>query len=92
MVYILFHLSTNMVGCDTDDVYAIPEKDALLEDGSLNENYLNEIGYEMARDYAESYGIEKESDDEEDPFDFSFERVEGSVSEIESEYGDILNL
>lgn len=91
MVYILFHLRTNRVGYDTDVLYEFQDNEVLNKDKTLDEEYLYEIGYELAADHAEFYGIESEDDgcEPEEPFSFTYERLEGTREELEEEWGCI---
>lgn len=79
--YVLFHLRTNHVGEEQDDVYEVE---------SIDEDYLNALGYELAEDNAHLYGTEQEEEIEEEPFSYSWEILEGMTKEeIEEEYGKI---
>lgn len=79
--YVLFHLRTNHVGEEQDDVYEVE---------SIDEDYLNAFGYELAEDNAHLYGTEQEEEIEEEPFSYSWEMLEGMTKEeIEEEYGKI---
>ena len=93
MKFIVFELKTNSIGCDATEIYQASE-DCFNEDETLNEDYLNEYGYELARDNAESYGLLEESNDgcePEDNFYATFELVEfDTIEEAEEEYGSVL--
>ena len=79
--YVLFHLRTNHVGEEQDDVYEVE---------SIDEDYLNALGYELAEDNAHLYGTEQEEEIEEEPFSYSWEILEGMTKEeIEEKYGKI---
>lgn len=86
---VLFKLRTDRVGCDTDEVYEIEDKYASNEDGTLNETYLNEVGYDLARDNAEMYGVQQDEEIEEEPFSYLFEVLECSREEAEELYGEV---
>ena len=82
--YVLFHLSTNNVGQEKDEVYEVDDTD---------EKYLNEIGHDMAYDNAESYGIEVDGNVEDEAFSYSWEIVEDLTrEEIIELYGSITRL
>ena len=93
MKFIVFELKTNQVGCDDTNIYKANDS-CFNEDGSLNEKYLSEYGYELARDNAEMYGLLDEALsnglDEEECYYVSFKLVEfNSVEEAEEEYGSV---
>lgn len=98
MAFVLFNLTTNVVGCDTHELYELDDNDALNEDNTPNVDYLDEIGYDLARDNADMYGLlDSEDEDEsgcepEDPFGYSWEILDKSREELEELYGDILTL
>ncbi len=82
--YVLFHLRTNRVGEEQDDVYEVE---------SIDEDYLNALGYELAEDNAHLYGTEQEEEIEEEQFSYSWEVLEGMTKEeIEEEYGKIFSI
>lgn len=82
--YVLFHLRTNHVGEEQDDVYEVE---------SIDEDYLNALGYELAEDNAHLYGTEQEEEIEEEQFSYSWEVLEGMTKEeIEEEYGKIFSI
>lgn len=82
--YVLFHLRTNRVGEEQDDVYEVE---------SIDEDYLNTLGYELAEDNAHLYGTEQEEEIEEEQFSYSWEVLEGMTKEeIEEEYGKIFSI
>lgn len=87
MAFVKFTLSTNYVGTTTTEVYEIPDEE-------VNESTLDALGYDLARDNAEMYGIEAEDDgfEPEDLFSFNYEVLEGSREEIEEDYGEILKI
>lgn len=87
MAFVKFTLSTNYVGTATTEVYEIPDDEA-------NESTLEALGYDLARDNAEMYGIEAEDDgcEPEDPFSYNYELLTGTREEIEEDYGCILSL
>ena len=91
-MFVLFKLRTNSVGCDSNDVYELEDVSALNSDGAVNEDYINETGYELAMDNAESYGIEQNEEIEDEPFSFSYEILTGTREEIEEEYGEIVSI
>lgn len=83
-LYVLFHLRTNRVGEEQDDVYEVE---------SIDEDYLNTLGYELAEDNAHLYGTEQEEEIEEEQFSYSWEVLEGMTKEeIEEEYGKIFSI
>ena len=94
MKFIVFELKTNSVGCDTTEIYEAND-DCFNEDATLNEEYLSDYGYELARDNADSYGLLEDINDDgcepEDNFYATFELVEfDTIEEAEEEYGSVL--
>lgn len=87
MAFVKFTLSTNYVGTTAIEVYEISDEE-------VNESTLDALGYDLARDNAEMYGIEAEDDgfEPEELFSFNYEILEGSREEIEEDYGVILSL
>lgn len=99
MAFVLFHLTTDTVGTDTDDVYDLPDEDVYNEDGTVNEDYLDDLGSDLAFENADSYGLLDEEDDEDDcdveedaGYGYTYTILDGTKEEIEEEYGDISNL
>lgn len=84
MAYVKFKLTTDRVGCDTEEVYEVED---------TSNEYLDSVGYDLARDNAEMYGIEQQDDDCEEPFDWSWEILLNQDKEsLEEEYGCIQKL
>ena len=52
--FVLFKLSTNFIGQESEKVYEVD---------STNEDYLNTLGHDLARDNADSYGVEQTDGD-----------------------------
>lgn len=75
--YVLFKLSTDTVGQENEEVYAVDNTD---------EDYLDSVGYDLSKDNAESFGIE-----DEEQFHYSLEILDKTREEIEEEYGEVLN-
>lgn len=76
--YVLFKVSTDIVGQENEDVYAVDNTD---------EDYLDSVGYDLSKDNAESFGIE-----DEEQFHYSWEILDKTREEIEEEYGEVLNV
>ena len=87
-MFIKFRLTTSLVGCDNIVVCKVPDNADL--------DYLAELGNELARDNAESYGVlddVSDDEDESDYFDYSYEFLKGMTEEdIVDEYGHIDDL
>lgn len=94
MAFVKFTLSTNYVGTTVVEVYDIPDEVVFKDGDTFDKDLLDEIGYSLAKDNAEMYGIEAEDDgcEPEDPFSFNYEILNGTVEEIEEDYGCILSL
>lgn len=99
MAFVLFHLTTDTVGTDADDVYDLPDEDVYNEDGTVNEDYLDDLGNDLAVENADSYGLLDEEDDEDDcdvekdaGYGYTYTILDGTREEIEEEYGGISNL
>lgn len=81
--FVLFKLSTNAVGQESENVYEVD---------STEEEYLNSLGHDFARDNAESFGVEQSDDSDEEPFYYTWEILAKTREEIEEEYGEVLNV
>lgn len=101
MAFVLFHLTTDTIGTDAYNVYDLPDEDVYNEDGTVNEDYLDDLGNDLAFENADSYGLLDldEEDDEDDcgiepdaGYGYSYTILDGTREEIEEEYGDIYNL
>lgn len=99
MAFVLFHLTTDTVGTDADNVYDLPDEDVYNEDGTINEDYLDDLGNDLAVENADSYGLLDEEDDEDDcdveedaGYGYTYTILDGTKEEIEEEYGGISNL
>ena len=90
-MFVKFELTTNRVGCDSTQVYKVP-------DDSTKE-YLDEVGDDLARDNADMYGIIDEAREEAEEAGFDFEESECygysyeiledmTEEEVVEEYGD----
>lgn len=87
MYFVKFNMYVaSACGCDDSAVFAFSAKTVEKEDGTLNEDYLDDFGFELARENYESYFEDVE--DEED-FSSSWEVLEGTEEEIEEDYGEI---
>lgn len=83
-MFIKFVLTTSLVGCDNIVVCKVPDNADL--------DYLAELGNELARDNAESYGV-LDDEDESDYFDYSYEFLKDMTEkDIVDEYGHIDDL
>ena len=56
MAFVLFHLTTDTVGTDAYNVYDLPDENVYNEDGTVNEDYLDDLGNDLAFENADSYG------------------------------------
>ena len=84
MAFVKFRLTTDRIGCDAEEVYEVD---------NTSSEYLNDIGYDLARDNAEMYGIEQQDDDCEEPFDWSWEiLLNQDKDSLEEEYGNIQSI
>lgn len=99
MAFVLFHLTTDTIGTDAYNVYDLPDEDVYNEDGTINEDYLDDLGNDLAVENADSYGLLDEEDDEDDcdveedvGYGYTYTILDGTKEEIEEEYGDIYNL
>lgn len=99
MAFVLFHLTTDTVGTDAYNVYDLPDEDVYNEDGTINEDYLDDLGNDLAVENADSYGLLDEEDDEDDcdveedaGYGYTYTILDGTKEEIEEEYGGISNL
>lgn len=93
MALVLFELKTDYVGCSTTEVYEISDEQVYKEDESINEEFISEVGYDLARDNAEMYGIYDDGEFDEEPFSFTYKILTGMTrEEIEEEWGTICNL
>lgn len=92
-MFVLYDLRTNRVDCDARGVYELDDEEGARNlDGSVNEKYLDEIGWELARDNAEIYGIDCDDEDEEDSVSYSYEILDKTREEVEEEYGNISSI
>lgn len=88
-MFVKFELSTNRAGCDTTEVYKVAD--------DVTDEYLDELGDNLARDNADMYGIieEAEAECEECGIEFeescyysaNWEKLDMTEEEIEDEYG-----
>lgn len=83
---VLFHLRTNVIGCDSDEVYEF--------DTDMSDDALYEYGYELAKANAEMYGVAYQDDDSgcepEEGFYATYEVLDISREEAEELYGTVL--
>lgn len=90
LVFVLFRLRTSIVGCDVNEVYEFDEESGVLcPDGTINDEYLSEVGYDLARDNAEINGVDDDSDES---FSFTFEILNDTRENIIDEYGEIMQV
>lgn len=95
MKFVVFNLETNSIGCNDTQCFILNDN-CLNPDGSINEDYLDEYGNELARDNADMYGLLDCSEDESgientDIYYSTHEIVEyDSVEEAEEDYGAVL--
>lgn len=93
MRVVVYNLETDRVGCSDTQVYRWNPVFCENNDGSINEDYLRDYGYQLARDNAEMYGILDEDDgcDPEEKFYETHEIINFATEEEAIEaYDEIL--